>query len=270
MVVFPNAKINLGLNVIRKRTDGFHDLETVFYPINLREVLEVLPIKGNVSSFKSTGLTIPSDQKKNIVLQAYQILAQDFDLPCFDFRLHKLIPIGAGLGGGSSDAAFTIRAINEYCKLGLSVTQMEGYAGKLGSDCPFFISNQVVYATGKGEVFKAIDFSLKGKFLLMVNPLIHVSTSKAYAGIIAQDKGRNIPAILAKKVEDWKGLLCNDFELNVFKQHPQLIKIKELLYKNGAFYASMSGSGSTMYGLFDEKPNLSDFSEHVHWTLTLD
>jgi 4-diphosphocytidyl-2-C-methyl-D-erythritol kinase len=270
MVVFPNAKINLGLNVINKRQDGFHDIETVFYPINLREVLEVLPITSKESSFSSTGVNIPSNNKDNLVLQAYNLLANDFTLPSFDFRLHKLIPIGAGLGGGSADASFTIKAINKLCELGLSQLAMESYAAKLGSDCPFFIRNEVTYATGKGDVFHQVKCSLKNKYILLVNPKVHVSTKTAYAGVQPTASKKTLPEVLKYPISKWKGLLFNDFEPSVFSVHPELAKLKEKLYEEGAAYASMSGSGSTMFGIFESKPNTDAFSKYSAWVLPLE
>lgn len=269
MVVFPNAKINLGLNVVRRGEDGFHDIETVFYPINLKEALEVLPIESGENKFSSTGIDIPESKKGNLVLQAYDSLAKDFDLPHFDFRLHKLIPIGAGLGGGSADASFAIKAIDQLCDLNLSSDQMEAYAAKLGSDCPFFIANRATYATGRGDVFHEIQCSLSNKYLLLINPAIHVSTALAYSGVTPKISEIKIPDILSRNPKEWKDLLKNDFEVSVFKAHPILSKIKEKLYAQGAVYASMSGSGSTMFGVFDEKPDDSEFHQYFNWVLPL-
>jgi len=269
MIVFPNAKINLGLNVVNKRSDGFHDIETVFYPINLKEALEVLPTESKENLFSSTGMKIPSSQDGNLVLQAYNLLANDFDLPRFEFRLHKLIPIGAGLGGGSADASSTIKAINVYCKLGLTPIEMEGYAAKLGSDCPFFIRNKVIFATGKGDVFHEVNCSLKDKYILLVNPNIHVSTATAYAGVQPKNRERNIPEVLKEPVEKWKDLLFNDFEPSVFAAHPALDVLKRKLYEKGALYAAMSGSGSTMFGIFENKPSTEGVDDFYSWVLPL-
>jgi 4-diphosphocytidyl-2-C-methyl-D-erythritol kinase len=269
MVVFPNAKINLGLNVVNKRDNGFHDIETVFYPIQLKEVLEVLPINEDSSRFCSTGIEIPDSEDGNLVLQAYKIIAKDFQIPKFDFRLHKLIPIGAGLGGGSADASFAISALNRYCKLGLSLTAMEHYASKLGSDCPFFIRNEPVYATGKGDVFHEIDCSLKGKYLLLINPNIHVSTALAYSGVIPQIKDHKIPDIVKLPIDQWKDSLVNDFETSVFSEYPVLSEVKDQLYLKGAVYASMSGSGSSMFGVFNEKPSVEGLEQYSCWVLPL-
>jgi len=267
MVVFPNAKINLGLNVVNKRDDGLHDIETVFYPIQFKEVLEVLPINSDKCSFSSTGVEIPKSEDGNLVLQAYNILAKDFKMPNFDFRLHKLIPIGAGLGGGSADASFTIIALNKSCNLGLSLIEMEFYASKLGSDCPFFIRNEPVYATGKGDDFHEVDCSLKGKYLLLINPNIHISTATAYSGVIPQSKNEKIPEILKLPIDQWKDNLVNDFETSVFSIYPDLSEVKDQLYLKGAVYASMSGSGSSMFGLFNEKPNTAGLDHYSCWIL---
>ncbi|MFT6716443.1 MAG: 4-diphosphocytidyl-2-C-methyl-D-erythritol kinase [Saprospiraceae bacterium] len=270
MVVFPNAKINLGLNVVKKRDDGFHDIETVFYPVNLREVLEIHPTDSKGSSFSSTGIEIPSNQKGNLVLQAYNLLSNDFDLPNFEFRLHKLIPLGAGLGGGSADASCTIKAINKNCELELSLTKMENYAAKLGSDCPFFIRNEVTFATGKGDEFHSIKCDLKGKYILLVNPSIHLSTGLAFSDVRPENKGRNIPEALSYPIHEWKHLLFNDFEPSVFAIHPVLSTLKSTLYSKGALYASMSGSGSTIFGIFENKPNTDGVDQYSCWVLPLD
>jgi 4-diphosphocytidyl-2-C-methyl-D-erythritol kinase len=269
MVVFPNAKINLGLHVVKKREDGFHDIETVFYPLNLLEVLELLPSDTQKSTFSSSGINIPSNEEGNLVLQAYNLLAKDFALPSFQFRLHKLIPIGAGLGGGSADASFTIKAINTECELGLNEDEMEKYATKLGSDCPFFIRNHVTCATGKGDVFHDVKCSLKGKYLLLINPKIHVSTALAYSGVIPEQRNISIPQILSQPIDQWKNSLGNDFEKSVFETYPELAELKDKIYAKGALYASMSGSGSTMYGIFDEKPNTDEVDSYFCWILPL-
>ena len=251
MVVFPNAKINLGLNVVEKRPDGFHNIETVFYPIPLQDILE-FQLAEKVA-FKSSGIEIPHSTRGNLVVQAYQLLATDFKLPPVEFLLHKIIPIGAGLGGGSADASFALKALNDFFKLNCTEIQLEIYAAKLGSDCPFFIRNIPVYAEGKGDQFSPIDLSLKGMNLLLVNPGIHVSTQVAYAGVTPQKSEKDLKKILKSSINNWKTELKNDFEKSVFKVHPQLAQIKQEMYDLGAIYVSMSGSGSSLFALFDNK-----------------
>lgn len=269
MVVYPNAKINLGLNVVSKREDGFHDLETVFYPIPLRDILEIKENNLNKVQFSSSGINIPNSLEGNLVVQAYDLLKKDFDLPFVNIHLHKIIPIGAGLGGGSSDSSFALKALNDKFDLKLTEDQLENYASKLGSDCPFFIKNNPVFASGKGDEFQEVSFSLKGKFLHLIYPAIHVSTATAYGGIVPKASNVDMKEIIVGSTEEWKGQLNNDFEKSVFRKHPTLSDWKNKMYKNGAFYACMSGSGSSIVGLFNEKPTLSQNGEIQQWILEL-
>ncbi len=262
MVVFPNAKINLGLNIIEKRIDGFHNLESCFYPIPCCDVLEVLP--SQIANFQSTGIPIPGDKTNNLCEKAYQLLATDFELPQVAIHLHKVVPIGAGMGGGSADGAFMLKLLNQINKLELENETLENYARKLGSDCAFFIENKAQYCFGKGDEFEEINIDLKGKILVLINPNIHISTAEAYAGIKPKKPNRNCREILAQPINEWKYNLKNDFEDSLFPKYKVLAQIKTNLYEIGASYSSMTGSGSTLYGIFDQEVDLSIFKDF--WT----
>ena len=252
MVVFPNAKINLGLHILNKRPDGYHEIETCFYPAPWREALEI--IKSDKTFVTTSGNPIPDDGD-NIILKAYHLLADDFALPPLHIHLHKEIPIGAGLGGGSADAAFMLRLLNSQYNLGLNSEALKNYAVSLGADCAFFMENKPILATGIGERLEAIDLSLTGKFILLAYPNIHISTKEAYAGILPKKPEHDLKNILAEEpITSWKDLLKNDFESHLFQRYPVLKSIKKHLYSMGAIYASMTGSGSCMFGIFDAKP----------------
>lgn len=252
MLVFPNAKINLGLHITDKRKDGYHDIETCLFPIPLRDALEIISAKKN--SFTSSGFAIPGQEKDNLILKAYHLLRKDFnDLQPIAVHLHKAIPIGAGLGGGSSDAAFALKAMNKLFDLYLEDWFLEDYAARLGSDCPFFIENTPKIATGRGENLEAIDLDLKGKWLLLVNPNIHIGTKEAYAGVTPKQPAGDLKEILSDP-RMWRTELLNDFEESIFPKYPEIKAVKDSLYDQGAFYAAMSGSGSTVFGLFHQEP----------------
>lgn len=251
MLNFPNAKINLGLNVISRRSDGYHNLETVFYPVKVNDALEV--IESDTLSFETSGIEIPGFANENLCLRAYDLLKKDFDLPPVKIHLHKQIPIGAGLGGGSSDAVFFMQIMNEKFELGLEISQMEVYARKLGADCAFFVQNKPVYAFGKGDEFEAVNFDLSTYFMVLVMPPVHVSTGEAYRGVKPNKPERSLKELIELPVEDWKATIRNDFEESVFKNHSSIRGVKTQLYEAGALYASMSGSGSSVYGIFKEK-----------------
>jgi 4-diphosphocytidyl-2-C-methyl-D-erythritol kinase len=259
MVVFPNAKINLGLRITSKRPDGYHDLDTVFYPIAFNDVLEIVvqPSTNNSNlSFSSSGLLIPGDHSANLCVKAYGLLKKKFpELPTVQMHLHKNIPMGAGLGGGSSDGAFTIRLLNDKFKLGLSETELLEMALELGSDCPFFIKNTPVKAAGRGEIMESISVDLSNKKILLVLPGIHVSTANAFKNCPIHNDVASCASILEKPIADWKDHLVNDFESTVFPLFPALSEIKQQLYEMGAVYASMSGTGSTIYGIFEGIPD---------------
>lgn len=264
MVTFPNAKINIGLYITEKRADGFHNLESCFYPVGWCDILEILPAK--TLSFKSTGLDIPGNPVSNLCLKAYHLLKQDFDIPPVSIHLHKVVPIGAGMGGGSADCAFTIKTLNELFALHLSVEQMENYARKLGSDCAFFIQNRPQYCFGKGDEFANISVDLTGKYIVLVNPNIHISTAEAYSGVKPLKNEIDLQEVLQKPINEWKDLVKNDFEKHLLPKYPAIENIKNQLYKLGAAYTSMTGSGSTVFGIFDEEIDTKDyFKEYAIW-----
>ena len=262
MITFPCAKINLGLNIVKRRPDGYHNLETVFYPIPLCDALEVCPMDElfpamHPCDLKVTGNAIDCDEQKNLVMKAYYLLAADHKLPRLHVHLHKQIPSQAGLGGGSSDCAAMITLINEHCKLGLTTEQMQAYATSLGADCPFFITGKPAYATGIGEVLTPIEGvaeQLQGRFIAVVKPPVAVSTKEAYAAITPRKPERCCRDIVSQPIKTWRDALVNDFEAPLFALHPQLSDIKESLYRLGAIYAQMSGSGSALFGIFNDKP----------------
>ena len=267
MKTFPNAKINIGLNVVEKRSDGYHNIETVFYPIGLHDVLEINETTRSVADYTFTqkGINIGSEPEKNLIIKAFRLLKNDFNLPSVEISIEKRIPAGAGLGGGSSNAAFTLKVLNEIFKLNLSNNELESYAAKLGADCPVFIQNKAVLATGIGNVFSPVNFSLNGYYLLLVKPKIYVSTSAAYSQIIPRKPVKSIIETVNQPIEDWKDLLFNDFEKSIFLQFPVIEQIKTKIYQAGALYASMSGSGSAVYGIFSEAPPLPYFPDCFVW-----
>lgn len=252
MISFPNAKINLGLHITSKRKDGYHEIETCMVPIPLYDALEIIIDKKG--GWESTGTPIPGNSKDNLILKAQQLLRKDFQgLPNLKIHLHKNIPMGAGLGGGSADGAFALKLMSNLYDLHLEDFFLEEYAALLGSDCPFFIENTPKIATGRGETLEPIDISLKGTYLVLINPGIHIGTKEAYAGVTPGVPKVKLEEVLADKSR-WKAELVNDFEASIFQNHQELAEIKSQLYNAGAYYAAMSGSGSTMFGLFDEKP----------------
>lgn len=252
MIVYPNAKINIGLSVTSLREDGFHNLETIFYPIALSDILEVNradEAKG-VCMFESTGLPLDCAPEKNLVVKAYKLLAFAYQLPAIEVKLHKVIPFGAGLGGGSSDAAFMLQLLNEYFDLKITENGLRNYAARLGSDCAFFIKNKPVFAYGKGELLEEIGLSLGNYRIIVVKPGCEVSTAEAYAGIEPQSAAFDLRQLVNLPVEKWKNKVVNDFEKTIFPKYPQIQRIKDTMYRYGAVYASMTGSGSAVFGLF--------------------
>jgi len=259
MVVFPNAKINIGLNITERRPDGYHHLETVFYPVGLCDVLDVVPSDTcSDYSFSTDGIVVDGDVEDNLIIKAYRLLQSEYPVPPVDITFIKQIPFGAGLGGGSSDAAFMLKVLNDLAALKLSAKKMEELAVRLGADCPVFIKNRPVYATGIGNVFKPLKLSLKGYYLLLVKPEVHVSTRDAYALVTPQTPEVSLYDSVLQPVEEWKYTVKNDFEKSVFSRYPVIGEIKEQLYDTGALYASMSGSGSSVYGIFKTKPEIDD------------
>lgn len=257
MIVYPNAKINLGLNVVEKRADGFHNIETVFYPVGWSDLLELLPDENSSSGITLTtsGLPIPGDVNDNLCVRAYELIRRDYAMPAVKVHLHKIVPMGAGLGGGSSDAAFFIKALNELFELGLAWGELHHYAKQLGSDCSFFISNRPVFAEGKGDEYESILLDLSNYHIVIAYPGIHVNTAEAYKGIIPRKPAASPEDIVTKlPVAEWKNVLVNDFEQSVFERFPAIKSLKEKMYAAGAVYAAMSGSGSAVFGVFETVP----------------
>mgnify|MGYP003543443500 FL=1 len=264
MINFPIAKINLGLNVVSKRDDGYHNLETVFYPVPIKDALEVFPMEDGFPSdvrcdLKVTNLFIDGDEQKNLVVKAYNMIAQDYELPRVHVHLYKHIPTQAGMGGGSSNCAYMIRLLNEMFSLGMSDEKMIGYAARLGADCAFFIKAQPAYAEGIGEKLQPISIDLSGCKMLVVRPNITVSTKEAFSLITPQVPKKNCLDIVRQPIETWKDELVNDFERSVFAIHPEIGRLKEMMYEQGAVYAAMSGSGSSVFGLFSDTPDEKSF-----------
>ena len=270
MICFPNAKINIGLHVLQKREDGFHDIESIIAPIGLSEVVEIIPRHGSKSKcdLHQSGIIIEGNIGDNLVLQAYKLLDKQFGLPPVEIYLHKAIPIGAGLGGGSADGAFTLVQLNLVFQLGLTTDKLEEYASILGSDCPFFIKNTPASVTGRGEIIEQLAFINPGPYyIILINPGIHVDTKEAYAHVVANShKEGSIRDIARLQVKEWVKVLSNDFEPYVFGSFPEVKEIKDELYREGALFASMSGSGSSVYGIFKESRCLNDvFPNYYYW-----
>jgi 4-diphosphocytidyl-2-C-methyl-D-erythritol kinase len=272
MIIFPNCKINLGLYVTARRSDGYHDLETVFYPVPLEDSLEITPATTDADCLLHCyGNTVEGGTEDNLVVKAYRLLQKDFNLPNIDVSLLKHIPSGAGLGGGSADATFMLRLLNDYAHLQLSDEQLETYAARLGADCAFFVRNVPMLARGIGNLFTEINLSLKGYKIVVVKPDIFVSTREAFALIKPQKPKYDLAQTIALPIERWRERLHNDFEDSVFPQHPELALIKEKLYQQGALYAAMSGSGSSLFGLFpaDYEADSSSFTGHFYFCSSL-
>lgn len=255
MIAFANAKINLGLLVTEKRPDGYHNIETIFYPIKLYDVVEVL--ESERLDFSSRGLKIP-DGGANLCEKAYQLLAADYAIKPIHIHLLKNIPIGAGLGGGSSDAAHTLKLLNQLNNLGLTEDQLAGYAERLGADCPFFMNNKPVFASGIGTVFEDVNVDLSAYCIIVIKPDVHISTVEAYQNIIPQTPAVDLKRAIQLPVQEWKYHLVNDFELGLFEKYPIIERIKHALYERGAIFAAMSGSGSAVFGIFEEMLDLTE------------
>lgn len=265
MISFPNAKINLGLDVIRKRSDGFHDIESVLIPIPFCDVLEFKTSKS--FSIKSHGVPIDVDQKENILFKTWELLNQVYKIPPLEVHLLKSIPPMSGLGGGSSDSAALILSANKFFKLDLTLAKMKSYANQIGSDCSFFIENKTAVVSGRGEIIKLLNLSLKGLFLVLIYPDVKISTKQAYDSVKPQLPKKSVSKIILQPIEKWEKELVNAFENPAFSAFPQLKKIKQDLYSSGAAYASLSGSGSAIYGIFHQPPKLnSALSKQVIWS----
>ncbi len=252
MICFPNCKLNLGLKIVEKRADGFHNIETVFLPLALHDVLEIIPAES--TSFFQSGIPIPGSSSDNIILKAYHLLKKDFkQIKDLSIHLLKNIPTGAGLGGGSADGTYMLKCLNSYFNLNLTSNQLESYALQLGSDCPFFVHNKPMFASGRGEIFEPIDIHLTDYFILIINPGIHINTGWAFSQLKPNAPKKSIKDIVRKELSQWKYELFNDFEKPVCTNYPELNNIKSELYKIGAIYAAMSGSGSTFFGIFKKE-----------------
>lgn len=253
MLLLPNCKINIGLNIVSKRSDGYHNLETVFFPIPLRDNLEFKEIENEDVPYRlvSGGVPIEGKPEDNLIVKVYLDMKAEFNLPALELSLYKNIPMGAGLGGGSSDAAAMMKGLNEAYNLQLSAEDMEKRLAKFGADCPFFVRNKPAYATGIGDELTNCNVSLKDKFIVLVKPDVFVSTKEAYAHVTPKLPAIPLAEAIKLPIETWKEQIVNDFEQSVFPFHPELPAIKQTLYDMGAVYASMSGSGSTMYGIFN-------------------
>jgi 4-diphosphocytidyl-2-C-methyl-D-erythritol kinase len=263
MVAFPPCKINLGLRIVAKRQDGYHDLETCFYPVPWTDVLEV--IHAPLTHFAYSGHVIPGDPASNLCEKAYELLRRDFAIGPINMHLHKVLPMGAGLGGGSSDGAYMLRLLNDLFALQLTRERLISYAATLGSDCPFFIGDGPMIGKGRGEILSPISLSLAGTYAVLLKPDLHLATSVAFAGITPKVPEADIDTVVSSGQDTWKDRLHNDFEDSLFPKFPILSSLKAQLYDADAYYASLSGSGSTVYGLFNQKPNVEVNHDVVKW-----
>jgi 4-diphosphocytidyl-2-C-methyl-D-erythritol kinase len=250
MLRFPHAKINIGLFITGKREDGYHNLETIFYPVEVKDALEIIPAKA--TTMQLSGLPVTGDTTQNLIWKAYQLLSLDFpeQIQPLEIHLHKVIPMGAGLGGGSADGAFMLSMLSDFFNLAISKEKLEYYALELGSDCPFFIQDNSVFATGRGEIMQPINVKLDDYSIQLICPELHISTAQAFNGIKPQPASFELNKLLALPIETWKDFVVNDFEASLFPHYPVLGSIKDQLYEQGAIYASLSGTGSTVYGIF--------------------
>lgn len=295
MICFPNAKINLGLNIVSRRQDGYHNLETIFYPIGLQDALEIVPTLPEVpppnrdlnseighvgvnektggntpNRFFQTGDVIHGNNGDNLVIRALQLISNEKELPPLDIHLFKKIPSGAGLGGGSSDAAAMLRIVNDSFRLCYTDQELAQLAARLGADCPFFLFNRPAFATGIGDELESLEVDIDDLFCVLVKPDISIPTKEAYAMITPRKPELSLKEIVKKPITEWKELMKNDFEPSVFEKYPQICRIKQQLYERGALYASMSGSGSSVYGFFRKEQELKElrimFDNHFIWT----
>jgi len=261
MITFPNCKINLGLWVTQRRTDGYHNLQTVMFPVPWCDILEIIPSLGSETILTITGTQVESPLQDNLCFRAWELLANEFNIKPVRMHLHKVIPTGAGLGGGSADASFTLRMLNSMFDLKIDNQTLRAFAVQLGMDCPFFIENVPAISTGRGEFLKPLALDLDGLYLTIVKPPVHVSTAAAFAGIKPNMREHSIEEFIELPVEEWKRSLKNDFEETVFDLYPDIEEIKNTLYRSGAIYAALSGSGSAVYGLFYKKPSALNFPD---------
>jgi 4-diphosphocytidyl-2-C-methyl-D-erythritol kinase len=262
VILFPPAKINLGLRILRKRSDGFHDIETVMLPLPFFDILELLP--ADKFTFLSTGLEVKAVPGSNLCEKAFRLMKEQHGIPDVYIHLRKQIPMGAGLGGGSADATCTLMGLNALFQLNLSQHTLHDYASNLGSDCPFFLEDAPQIATGRGEILSFVNLTLVGKYLVLLNPGIHVGTKEAYAGVYPNEDSKAVKSIIEQPLETWKGELVNDFEKSVFAQFPAIETLKQRLYDLGAVYAAMSGSGSSVFGIMEKEVDIpQDLTKYV-------
>jgi 4-diphosphocytidyl-2-C-methyl-D-erythritol kinase len=269
MLTFPNAKINIGLFITAKRNDGYHNLETIFYPVAVRDALEIVDIPHTNTSIHLTGLPVAGDQQNNLVWKAYTLLQREFPgkIKPLSIHLHKVIPMGAGLGGGSADGAFMLNMLNNHFNLELNTDQLEQYALELGSDCPFFIRNKAAFASGRGEQMEEMGLDLSNYSIQLIYPDIHISTAMAFAGITPAAASYSLQNISSLPLDQWKDHIRNDFETSLFPEYPLLQHLKEELYAGGALYASLSGTGSTVYGIFQKGEQATISSKDIAYNV---
>ncbi len=268
MIVFPNAKVNIGLNVVNKRPDGFHDIEAIFYPVGLCDILEFIPVtdKTSNSSLASSGIPVDGNPADNLCLKAYEVLKDRHGLPPIKIHLHKNIPVGSGLGGGSSDAAYMLSALNDYFELNYSKKEMAGFAEQLGSDCAFFIDNAAAFSWGKGEKLEKISLNLKGYYISIIHPCLSINTAQAYTRVRPKKPEKTLKETISNPIATWKNHIKNDFEDVISVQYPVITRIKEELYNNGALFAAMTGSGSSVFGIFKNPVKMNKiFSHYFVW-----
>lgn len=267
MICFPNAKINLGLNIVSKRDDGYHNLETVFYPIMIKDALEIIVSeRQDKDSFIESGIKTGTSLETNLVMKALKLMRAHYDIPFLDVHLLKKIPFAAGIGGGSSDAAFMLKLLNKKFSLDATNGQLEAMAAQIGADCSFFISNSPSFASGIGEVLEPVELSLDGYYLMLIKPDINVATKDAFALVNPSQPEISLKEIIKQPISEWKNLMVNDFEKSIFTKHPAIEQIKLKLYALGAVYASMSGSGSSVYAIFNKKTDLKHhFADCFVW-----
>lgn len=258
MILFPNAKINIGLNIVERRADGYHNIESVMYPVKWCDILEIVPAQGNETTLTTTGRSVNCPPEKNLVMKAYNLFRQETGIGNVDIYLHKIIPDGAGLGGGSADAAFTLIGLNDIFECKLTNEQLADIASKIGADCPFFIYNKPQLATGIGTEFATVELTLNDYHILIVKPQVSVPTAQAYAGVTPMPATHNLIEATKHPIQEWTGIIKNDFEKSVFPAYPEIAKIKQQIIGMGAIYVSMSGSGSAVYGIFHKNDILSE------------
>ncbi len=268
MILNSPAKINIGLHIIARRPDGFHDLQSVMYPVGLNDIIEIREAShgSDALDFSQSGISIPAGPEKNLCEKAHELFAKKRVIPPVEIHLHKQIPVGAGLGGGSSNASLTLLGLNQLCTDPLSTETLHDMAASLGSDCPFFLHKQAMMMEGRGERLSPSSVSLDGLYLVLLFPDIHISTPEAYAGVSPKMPARHLGQLLDVPVNKWKGSIVNDFEKGIFEKHPKIEMLKEELYRAGALYVSLSGSGSSIYGIFPQQPVLTDaVTPYIIW-----